>query len=291
MSYFFEGDHNMARKAKKRVHKMPPLSFLDKLIYWTAFLLICAVLIFLVVITFTWRNQIAYADNAVIAKTDSISVLWALIPLLTFMLMAFILWYMPYEARRPIFGRKNFKYGPPAWPKIYPLFMKNKPYVYESERKKKDRKVIAVILLAVLLISFIPFPWSLYGRSCLKYDGSIVQYNMFNSQTQMFLSGQVEKVEVETYRYSTGKYAARKHWGVQMRFTTDSGKKYTFEFSDFHSDTDTRHAYWLTAMLNVKKRYDPSIVRFNGKEDLNAVVQDKKLTDEETKLLYQLFQP
>lgn len=281
----------MARKAKKRMHRMPPLSFLDKMIYWTAFLLICAALIFLVVVTFAWRNQIAYADEAVIAKTDSISLMWALVPWMTFMLMSFILWYIPYEARRPIFGRRNFKYGPPAWPKIYPLFMKDKPYVYESERKKKDRKLIAVILLVVLLVSFIPFPWSLYGRSCLKYDGSVVQYNMFNGQTQMFLSGQIEKVEVEAYRYSTGKYGTRRHWGVQMRFTADSGKNYTFEFNDFRNDADAKYEYWLTAMLNVKKRYDPSIVRFNGKENLDKVAQDRKLTAEETKLLHQLFQP
>lgn len=281
----------MARKAKKRMHRMPPLSFLDKMIYWTALALIGAALIFLLVVTFTWRNQIAYADEAVIAKTDSISLMWVLVPWMTFMLMSFILWYIPYEARRPIFGCRNFKYGPPAWPRIYPLFMKNKPCFYGSEQKKKGYKKTAVILLVVLLVSFIPFPWSLYGRSCLKYDGSIVQYNMFNGQTQMFLSGQIEKVEVETYRYSTGKYGTRRHWGVQMRFTADSGRKYTFEFNDFRHDADAKYEYWLTAMLNVKKRYDPGIVRFNGKENLDKVAQDRKLTAEETKLLHQLFQP
>lgn len=279
----------MARKAKKRIHQMPPLSFVDKLIYWTIFILLCVAYVVLLFGPIYLRSKIAFSDQAVIAMDENASMLWQFVPWMTFFLMTFILWLQPYQNRKPIFGRRNFKYGPPAWPKVYPLFMKNKPTVWVSERKKKKQKQIAVILLIVLLVSFIPLPLSLYGRDCLRNDGSILQYNMFNSQTHEFASGDMEEIEIETYRYSTGKRNIRRHWGVQIVFKTDSGKKYTFEHRDFRSDAHCETIYWLEWMLNIKKRYDPSIIHYDGLEDLDRVIADRDLNQEEVEKLYQLF--
>lgn len=279
----------MARKAKKRIHQMPPLSFVDKLIYWAIFALLCVAYFTLLLVPLYWRHIIAFSDTAVIAVDDNASTWWLIVPWITFFLMTFILWLQPYQKRIPIFGRRNFKYGPPAWPKIYPLFMKNKPPIWVSERKEKERKQIAVILLVVLLISFIPFPWSLYGRDCLCYDGRIVQYNMFNGQTHEFTSGEIADIEIETFRYSTGRYNTKQHWGVQMVFKTDSGRKYTFEHRDFRSDTNFETLYWLEWMLTVKKRYDPSIIHYDGLENLYRVIANRSLSQEEAQMLYQLF--
>ena len=279
----------MARKAKKRMHWMPPLSFLDKLIYWMILFVLCAAYIALLLGPLQLRRKIAFADEAVIAAEDNFSTWWLAVPWLTFFLMTLILWVRPYEERKPIFGRRNFKYGPPAWPKVYPLFMKNKPHVFVSERKRKERKQIAAMLLVVLLVSLIPFPWSLYGRDCLQSDGSIVQYNMFNSEVREFSSGEVESIKIETFRYSTGKYVTTSHWGVQMVFVTDSGRKYTFDQREFRTNTPGDYRYWLSAMLRVKRRYDPGIIRYEGVEDLELVIEDKKLSEKEAEMLYQLF--
>ncbi len=278
----------MATKAKKRLHRMPPLSFVDKLIYWTAFLLLIAGTIALIFFPLYLRRKIAFSDSAAIAMADHASLLWLLVPLMTFSLMTFILWLQPYQNRKPIFGRKNFKYGPPAWPKVYPLFMKNKPYVYESRRKQEKQKRVAVILLVVLLISFIPFPLSLYGRDCLRSDGSIMQYNMFNVQTQQFSPGDIADIEIETYRYG-GKGTWPKRYGVQMVFRTTGGKTYTFRQRDFRKDTDAEISYWLEAMLNVKERYDPRIIHYDDLKRLDRVVADNGLSGEEVDLLYKLF--
>jgi len=268
---------------------MPPLSLVDKLIYWTIIVLLCVAYFIFLLGPLYLRRQIAFSDTAVIAVEDNASTWWLIVPWMTFFLMTFILWLQPYQKRIPIFGRKNFKYGPPAWPKIYPLFMKNKPPVWVSERKKKERKQIAIILLVVLLVSFIPFPWSLYGRDCLFYDGSIVQYNMFNGPIHEFATGDIEDIEIETFRYSTGRYNTKQHWGVLMVFKTDSGKKYTFEHRDFRSDTNFETIYWLEWMLTVKKRYDLSIIHYDGLEKLDRVIADRNLSQEEVQMLYQLF--
>ena len=239
----------MARKAKKRVHRMPPLSFLDKTIYWFGMLVLCALYCGLLLGTIILRKKIAFQDEMVVAREDNISFLWLLIPLMTFFLMTFITWQDLYQSRKPIFGLRNFKYGPPAWPKEYPLFMRNKPYVYVSEWEKKKRKQISILLLSVLLISFIPYPWSLYGRDCLYSDGSIVQYSMFNGKTNEYASSEIESVEVETYRHAVGRANTKKRWDVRMIFTTDSGKKYCFHYEEFRNDVPTDTRYWLVAML------------------------------------------
>ena len=277
----------MARKAKKKVHKMPPLSFLDKMIYWFIFILLCVAYVALLLGPLQLRHVIAFSDEAVIAVEDHASSWWLAVPWLTFFLMTFILWWQPYQNRTPIFGKRNFKYGPPAWPKVYPLFMKNKPPVWVSERKKKERKQIKILLVIVLLVSFIPLPWSLYGRACLRYDGGVVQYNMFNQQAEEFLSRDIENLTVSLFRYSTGgKYQKTRHWGIQLKLRTSSGKYYTFDHREFHSDGTRRY---LPEMVAVLSRYNPEIIRYENTDKLDSFIAEKDLSPEELQLLYQLF--
>ena len=268
---------------------MPPLSFVDKLIYWTIFLLLAGCYLVLIFGPLYLRDRIAFSEETVLAAEAHVSIMWLGVPWMTFFLMTFILWNQPYQDRKPIFGLKNFKYGPPAWPKVYPLFMKNKPYVWVSERKKKERKQIAVVLLVVLLLSFVPFPWGLYGRDCLLHDGGIVEYSMFNNRTEEFASGEIAQIQIETYRYSTGSRHRTTHWGVRMVFRTDSGETYIFDHRDFRNDTESEICYWLEAMLAVKGRYAPGIIRYDGLDKLNRVIADRNLNRSEEELLYLLF--
>lgn len=279
----------MARKVKKKPHKMPPLSAIDKLIYWTVFVLLVASYFGLIAGTLCLRNKIAFADKSVIAVEDHASLFWLLLPWFTYFMITFILWVYWYQDKRPLFGRKNFKYGPPAWPKVYPLFMKNKPPVWVSERKKKEKRQFAIALIVVLLLSFIPYPWSLYGRDCLCDDGSLVQYNMFDRQTHEFRSEQITQIEIRTFKHGGKKYDWRTYWGVEMVFKTDSGKKYCFDHRDFQSGRENEVVYWLRGMLKVKECYDPGLIHYDGADCLKNVIADKSLNQEEVRLLYQLF--
>ena len=275
------------RKAKKKLHRMPKLSLLDQIVYWSGLILLCATYFALSFIPVILRNRIAFSDDAVVAVSEHASVIWAVLPCLTFFMVTFIPWTVFYGDRRPIFGLKNFKYGPPAWPKIYPLFMKNKPYVWGSERKQKEKKHTILILVILLLISFIPFPWSIYGRDCLMADGSIRQYSMFNNRKDDFSIHEIDNVEFSTYTYFTGKYNRTIHWDVQVTLEVSSGAKYTFQSKDFRRDHGSR--FWLTEMLRLKNLFDPSMILYRQTEDLKQVVWDYELSNEEELLLYQLF--
>lgn len=128
----------MARKAKKKIHQMPPLSFVDKLIYWTVMALQVVFFLALMFGALLLREKIAFSDETVVAASEHISLWWMIVPSFS-LLIVVIPWGRWYQDRRPLFGRRNFKYGPPAWPRVYPLFMKNKPPVWVSERKKKEK--------------------------------------------------------------------------------------------------------------------------------------------------------
>lgn len=277
----------MARKTKKRNGEMPPLSFVDKLIYCVIFLILCMVYFGGIWGSMLLRDKIAFSDPTVMAAHERGSLLWLSVPLMTVLLMTFIPWIQLYQARRPIFGRKDIRYGPPQWAKVYPLFMKNKPAVWVSEREKKSRRRTAALLLVLLMVGFIPFPWTLYGRNCLRRDGSCVQYNSFDRLEKEFASEEISAVEIRTGRYSSGRYTTR--WGVQMRLTTDSGEEFLFEHHDFRGDTQDGTLCWLNGMLEAKACYDPQIIRFDGVEKLERVIADQQLDQEQIELLYQLF--
>ena len=271
------------------MHKMPPLSFVDKLIYWFLFLLHLTLSFILLLELLHLRRVITFADISVVAVAARSGILWVIIPWLTYFLIPFILLDKCYIDRKPIFGRRNFKYGPPAWPKVYPLFMKNKPYVFVSARKKKDRRLSVIILLIVLLVSLIPLPLSLYGRNCLRDNGSIVQYNMLNNVAHSFTSEEIEVVTIKAYRYRTKSDPKFWSYGVQIELITDTGKKYPFNAWEFRDHEKNGALTWLLSMEDIKQHYDQEILRYEGVNYLDDVVADKALTNEEAQLLYRLF--
>lgn len=275
------------RKARKKLHQMPKLSFIDQVVYWLGLLLLSAVYFAMALLPLFLRDRISFSDPAVMAVSENASVMWILLPCLTFFLITFIPWSVFYNDRRPIFGLKDFKYGPPAWPKIYPLFMKNKPYVWVSAQKQKEKKMAILILVILFLISLIPFPWSLYGRDCLMTDGSIQQYSMFNKRTAVFTPQEIESIEFSVYKYSTGKYNRTTHWDVQVTMTADSGQEYSFQARDFRRAEEK--SSWLKDMMQLKTQFDASIIHYYRTDDLKKVVWDYDLPDVEEGLLFQLF--
>ena len=278
----------MARKAKKKLHKMPKLSFVDQLIYWGGWVCLAVAWFGSIIAHDLQRKRIAFADAMVIAAEDKASYLWVLIPWMVFFLITFIPWMTWHQERRPIFGLRNFKYGPPAYPKIYPVFMKNKPYVWVSEKKEKDKRIVALVLLLIFLISMLFYPLSLYGRECLLSDGTVEQYNMFNRKVEEAPSGQISAVNFKVYKHNVRK-SYQKRWDVLITLTTAEGKKYSFEYRDFRDAFDGDPCNWLTAMLQVKGRYVPDIITYTGMDDLEKCISSNSLSETEANMLYQLF--
>lgn len=279
------------KKKKKKVSKMPPLSLIDRWIYWGAFLIIMAMDGLLVLFPFWNWYRNAFHEDTVVAVQMTAGVVWSFPGWFVFMVTTFILWYQAYEKRLPIFGKRNFRYGPPAWPKVYPLFMKDKPYVWVSEqtRTQRRRKAAALVILAVL--SFVPYPLSWSGRICLNQDGSIRKYNVLNIQTRDYASREIEQVELRTYLNSLGKYHTTKIGDVEIILTTKDGRHYVFEREEFRGSSRNDRNDWLPAMMKLKNRYRPEIVTCTGAQLLEKIILDHQLTARQSQMLYELFTP
>ena len=159
----------------------------------------------------------------------------------------------------------------------------------KMQTKMKEALVAVLpIMIIVLLLSFIPFPWSLYGRDCLRSDATIVEYNMFGIQTEEFTAGDIAEIEIGTFRYSQGKHG-RTHYGVKMVFRTKSGDKYAFEYRDFRRGDHSEIPYWLDAMLKIKQQYSSHIIHYDDTETLNRVMGDQNLSPKAIEALRLLF--
>lgn len=278
-----KGDGAMARKAKKRVHPMPKLGWKDNLLYWSAMILIgCGWLasIFAPVIL---CDEIAFADERVVANVNGDGILhcfW-----MTFWFGVVLIFLVTlYERRLPVFGRTDIKYGPPAYPRTYPLLMKDKPYHWESPKKIAGRKklytVAAVVLVSTLLFSLAMYPTSLYSRQELHRDGTVAVYRSEN-EVEHYKFSQIEAVRLDTYR--TGGKGVKK-WTAAMVVCLSDGEEYRFSVGSFRGGWSEN----LRTMLDLKARYG-SLVIIEGTEDLWRVAEDQKLEAAEEALLYELF--
>lgn len=279
----------MATKAKKKLHKMPPLSTGDLLIYWLLFLVLIALDLAAMIFPFWMLHRRAFADEAVVAASMTAGIIWSVPSYCVLTGVTIGLWGTAYRNRWPIFGKRNFKYGPPAWPKVYPLFMKNKPYVWVSKHAVERRRRNALLLLILVAVSFLPYPLSWSGRHCLRQDGSVAQYNAFNIKTRDFTSGQIDRVELEAYTHRKSRKNPTRIADVRVVLTTDTGKRYIFDHDEFRDCTWNGNTDWLPAMVALKERYRPEIITYAGTGYLEKVILDNRLSPQQQTMLYELF--
>ena len=68
----------------------------------------------------------------------------------------------------------------------------------------------------------------------------------------------------------------------------NDGEDFFFSYSDFQTmDENIRGS--ITGMYKIKMCFDPSIITIDGKENVAYVVRDMHLNQQETELLYLLF--
>ena len=276
----------MATKAKNHIHPMPKLGWKDQLIYWFVMTLTGGFSLSCIFIVLAVQTKIAFDDPNVIAHTvgeRNLQYFWFM--LWCFSIFCFIL-VGPHQQRIPIFGRSDIKYGPPAFPRIYPIFMKNRPQHWvspnELRKKKKIRLIVTALLVVSCLFSVLMFPLSFYGRAVLCDDGSIIVYNSHNKEVARYTSDEISHVELETY--ASGKYS--NNWNIEFTITTSDSKMYHFAAHSFEG-TDIQQ---LQTMLFVKESLYKGRCHISGTENLQKVIYDQYEQQEEKDLVYQLFE-
>ena len=275
------------RKAKKKIHPMPKLGWKDMLLYWSA-MLFCAVgAVIAFCLPLVLREQIIFADPSVVATNSGAAVtncFWIILWFIT--VICFIL--VPYRKRYPVFGRDDIQYGPPAYPRVFPLLMKNKPQYWVSPKKKqfyKDGLQIGALVMAIWLgISLWLYPNSIYQRADLRSNGTISVIDGSNQETMLYRFGDIESVDFRIL-HRRNKGSPNHIWYIAVVIHCKDGEFFRYRNTDYRGD-------WLEAleaMLMLRHLYG-HLVSTEGKENLENVVRSNGLNDLEKSLLYQLFE-
>ena len=283
----------MAKKKTRKNNKMPPLYWGDKMIY----IVLIGLLVFLLgaylIFTIFDVEQLYFREQGVIAYERHASVFWAFPSF--FLLLSFIVGLgSAFSSRRPIFGIPNFLYGPSKYPRIYPIFSKNKPKKKTTAIVKRNTlifgSILGVLILTILFTSVLPFA----GRDCLYSDGSIRQYTVFNTAKAEYTSGQIMHIEFSVqYRrnnHSTNirgvpHYLRPKSFYVTMTITTTDNREYHFRSYCFCKDTDTN---WIEYMLQIKDLYPENMITCDA-DGIERLIEQKQLDETQQELLYKLF--
>lgn len=268
------------KKAKKKIPAMPKLGLVDQMIYVLGYLLILTVLIGgLVFFTFGMKDRMLEQPGAVAYEAHG-SNFWAAPFYMTLLLSLFIPWLALHSERFPFFGKRGVKYGPPAYPRTFPLFMKNKPQYWKSPTEARLRRagVIAVVVLNLLCALLAPL--SIYGRDMLYENGTLRDYSMFNNVKREYEPEDAEEIVLSIGRHKTGRYGSYT-WRLTVRIDYGN-REYRFYNSSF-SGSD-----WVGELDAVLRNFDPALIRLAGTDRLDDF--GRKLSEENYEKLCAIFE-
>ena len=275
----------MAKKAKKRVHLMPQLGWKDIILYTAGMFLTLGGSVVALFFPMYIRQYLSTPEAITSAAGKGyLCFVWLAI----WLLMTGVFLHSLYKKRFPIFGRSDIEYGPPAYPRIFPLLMKNKPKYWQSPKAVARKRIKFSLLSCFVLLTFVfsvaLYPRSFYGRYELLRDGTVTVYDTHNQKTEHYALGDIETVVFYTDYSKAGKRSPG-HWHAKMALTFTDDESCSFSIEGFGPD-------WTTAIHTaqlLKESYGLR-VSIEGEENLRAVVFDEHMNSEEARLLYELFE-
>ena len=197
------------RKDNKR-HLRPPLTFLDKSIYFLciffsflgALLLVYCFNDICDVIAFNKAETIAYRSNAFLF----------FIPFMLFLEISVLVFFVSgLESKKPIFGSKKYKYGEyPFREDCIPVFRQKKYNLKKTPSQKRFMRQMTALWCAGLLLFACLIPFSLFGRNALYQDNRIEKINMVNLTGDTYTTDDFAHLTIKT-QYVSG-YRTADSW-------------------------------------------------------------------------------
>lgn len=270
----------MSRRPRTKAKK-PPLSRLDMGIYVALIILAFALMLFLMASLILIPRRIGFADDGVVAATESAAFFALSFPLATVLALGIsIPAGKAIDEKQPIFGNKKFK---PKWgdPVIntFPIFSKEfKQYVYP--KKKKTIKMTVIILSILLAVSAIIYPLGIFPRQTLTEDHVFSTYNSFNRATH---TAEIEDAEKMVISIDSARRSHR--CSIQITFVFGE-TKYYFGVGSFEK-MDTEEA--LRYMLTLKSYFANGRYEIEHIDSMDRLISDRNYNTTETALVYELF--
>lgn len=280
----------MAKKRKPL--PLPPLSLLDKLLYFVAILIGTAIPIGCLIGLFALRSRIALADPALLATAGNgnVYLLYSLVTPFYLLLVVPVLCpiIQLLQRKQPLFGNKRVKYGEFPYKNVYPLFSPNRPKQQrtpeEAQINLQDTRLLCSFLLAALLLGIVIL-CTLCSRTTLRQDYSIVSYNGFNHITHNYEKADIQALHIESYGLPGANHNFK--WTFRLNIQMSDGRTYHLFPGSFHSASGDG----ISALSDILKFRNsvPQPVWVTGKENIEDIIYDSDYSAEEAALLYAIF--
>ena len=274
----------MSRK-KKHGAKKPPLSRLDKNIYWTLiWLSVGFAILFWLAFGFWIPRAIGFSKAGAVACSEQWGVLASLYVALFLWLMFTMIFTSGLDKKQPIFGNK--KANPSVLKPmltVYPIVSKD---FWQKLTKQAKKKMLTVgIALAVLLAVCITVLWlSFYPRAVLYEDMHMERYGITNQMTDYRHLDTADSIAIAIERHDSGGRSHRTYYDLHLRASFGE-ESYGFETDEFAKMSD---ADALRFLISVKERYG-SRINIAGADMAQKLIHGKKWGSAEKALLYELL--
>ncbi len=280
---------SMTKRQKNRAHLAPPLTFLDKLIYFSLIILTFLTVVGAIFFIEDIQRIIAFNTPSTLAYKASSSLVFAL-PFLFYLELTFLILIINgLTYRIPFFGSKKINYGQYPFKKdCIPLFRAKKYNYTVNPFRKKSRKRLLFLWCVVLAVLSLLLPLSLFGRSTLSERGVVNKYNAVNISTEKYNPDEFSSLTVRA-RHVLG-FKSGDYYVYEIIITMKDGEKYTFSNKDFYNGTKRSDDFTLDKMLEIKARFDENKITVEGRDELSALSKHLKLSTAQTEKLNLLFQ-
>lgn len=280
-------------RKKRRNPAVPPLSWLDRFVYGVGFVGIIALWVLCTVGFSQVQSRIVFSDPQVLAFDNNWTNNLFFLPMCYLLLSLLCLWIIWIELKKPIFGKKGVQYGYPPWGNVYPIFgsWKRAPdrTPNATKRLQEGSRVLFLLWLTVgLILAFCTIPFSLFGRTCLMEDGTIVRYNVLNQPTSCYAIKDISSATWDTAYSSIGHVSGYYTYFVELK--TESGDSFCFDCSSFCKVSGNPVDDGLAGMAKLKALIPRDRRFFLQTKPLEFVAKDNEMNGEQVEALYWLFE-
>ncbi len=281
----------MGKKTKRKDNKQhlcPPLTFLDKSIYF-----LCILFSFLgaLLLAFCFddiRNMIAFSKAETVAYRSNASFLFA-VPFMLFLeISALVLFISGWESKKPIFGIKKYKYGEyPFREDCIPLFRRKKYNLKKTPSQKKFVCQMTMLWCVGLFLCACLIPFSLFGRNALYQDNRIEKINMINLTGDTYTTEDFTHLTIKA-QYVSG-YRTGDYWKYEMIVEMKDGKYFSFSNRDFDWRVSGAKDICLDKMLEIKSLFNSETIAIKGAKNTDEVADFLSFNESQQTKLNELF--
>ena len=275
------------RKDNKR-HLRPPLTFLDKSIYFFCIIVSFLGALLLVFCFDDIQNMIAFSKAETIAYRSNASSLFV-VPFVMFLeISALVVFIVGWESKKPIFGSKKYKYGEyPFREDCIPVFRQKKYNLKQTPSQKKFVRQMTALWCAGLLLFACLVPFSLFGRNALYQDNHIEKINMVNLTDDTYTTDDFAHLTIKT-QYVSG-YRTADYWKYEITIEMKDGKNFSFSNRDFDWRVSGAKDICLDKMLEIKSLFDSEAITIKGAKNTDDVADFLGFNESQQAKLNELF--